>query len=93
MFSIKIDNDIVQEIKEVEIINIIPHEKVLIDKKEVLKEKLKYKDDQLIIAESGIHNFENVKKMNECGINTFLVGESFMTSKDPINKFKEIFKN
>ena len=50
MFSIKIDNDIVQEIKEVEIINIIPHEKVLIDKKEVLKENLKYKDDQLIIS-------------------------------------------
>jgi len=50
MFSIKIDNDIVQEIKEVEITNIIPHEKVLIDKKEVLKENLKYKDDQLIIS-------------------------------------------
>ena len=50
MFSIKIDNDIVQEIKEVEILNIIPHEKVLIDKKEVLKENLKYKDDQLIIS-------------------------------------------
>ena len=57
-------------------------------------ELIKYiKDDQLIIAESGIHNFEDVKKMNECGINTFLVGESLMTSKDPINKFKEIFKN
>ena len=57
-------------------------------------ELVKYiKDDQLIIAESGIHNFEDVKKMNECGINTFLVGESLMTSKDPINKFKEIFKN
>ena len=50
MFSIKIDNDIVQEIKEVEILNIIPHEKVLIDKKEVLKDNLKYKDDQLIIS-------------------------------------------
>jgi len=50
MFSIKIDNDIVQEIKEVEISNIIPHEKVLIDKKEVLKNNLKYKDDQLIIS-------------------------------------------
>ncbi len=57
-------------------------------------ELVKYiKDDQLIIAESGIHNSEDVKKMNECGINTFLVGESLMTSKDPINKFKEIFKN
>ena len=29
-------------------------------------ELVKYiKDDQLIIAESGIHNFEDVKKMNE----------------------------
>ena len=57
-------------------------------------ELVKYiKDDQLIIAESGIHSSEDVKKMNECGINTFLVGESLMTSKDPINKFKEIFKN
>ena len=50
MFSIKIDNDIVQEIKEVNISNIMPHEKVIIDKKEVLKDNLKYKDDQLIIS-------------------------------------------
>jgi indole-3-glycerol phosphate synthase len=49
------------------------------------------KGDQLIISESGIHTCEDVKKMNDCGINTFLVGETFMTSKDPINKFKEIF--
>ena len=47
--------------------------------------------DQLIITESGIHTSDDVKKMNDCGINTFLVGESLMTSKDPINKFKEIF--
>ena len=58
------------------------------------EELVKYiKDDQLIIAESGIHTYEDVKKMNQCGINTFLVGESLMTAKDPINKFKEIFKN
>ena len=60
MFSIKIDNDIVQEIKEVEIINIIPHEKVLIDKKEVLKENLKYKDDQLIISTILICSHSNM---------------------------------
>ena len=58
------------------------------------EELVKYiKDDQLIIAESGIHAYEDVKKMNQCGINTFLVGESLMTAKDPINKFKEIFKS
>ena len=74
MFSIKIDNDIVQEIKEVEITNIIPHEKVLIDKKEVLKENLKYKDDQLIISTilicsqskmiiDGHHRYFTLKKL------------------------------
>jgi len=50
-------------------------------------------NDQLIIAESGIHSSEDVKTMNDCGINTFLVGESLMTAKDPKNKFKEIFIN
>ena len=49
------------------------------------------KDDQLIIAESGIHNSNDVKTMNACGINTFLVGESLMTAKNPKDKFKEIF--
>jgi indole-3-glycerol phosphate synthase len=49
------------------------------------------KNDQLVIAESGIHTGNDVKKMNDCGINTFLVGESFMTADNPINKFKEIF--
>ena len=46
---------------------------------------------QLIITESGIHTSDDVKKMNDCGINTFLVGESLMTAEDPINKFREIF--
>ena len=49
------------------------------------------KNEQLIITESGIHTCDDVKKMNDCGINTFLVGESLMTAKDPINKFREIF--
>jgi len=50
-------------------------------------------NDQLIIAESGIHSSNDVKIMNDCGINAFLVGESLMTAKDPKNKFKEIFIN
>tara|TARA_A100001015_G_scaffold268143_1_gene318777 strand:- start:4043 stop:4495 length:453 start_codon:yes stop_codon:yes gene_type:complete len=48
--SYNIDNDIVQGIQEIDILNIIPHEKVLVDKKEVIKDSLKYKDDQLIIS-------------------------------------------
>ena len=55
-------------------------------------ELVKYiKDGQLIIAESGIHTSDDVKTMNACGINTFLVGESLMTAKNPKDKFKEIF--
>lgn len=50
MFSIKLDNDIVKEIKEVSIDDILPHEKVIIDKKEVLKSSLKYKDEYIIIS-------------------------------------------
>ena len=50
MFSIKLDNDIVKEIKEIGIDDILPHEKVIIDKKEVLKSNLKYKDEYLIIS-------------------------------------------
>ena len=50
MFSINIDNDIIQEIKEVDISQIVPHEKVLLDKKELLKNNLKYKDDHIIIS-------------------------------------------
>lgn len=50
MFSIKLDNDIVKEIKEVSIDDILPHEKVIVDKKEVLKSSLKYKDEYIIIS-------------------------------------------
>lgn len=50
MFSIKLDNDIVKKIKEVSIDDILPHEKVIIDKKEVLKSSLKYKDEYIIIS-------------------------------------------
>lgn len=50
MFSIKLDNDIVKKIKEVSIDDILPHEKVIVDKKEVLKSSLKYKDEYIIIS-------------------------------------------
>ncbi len=49
------------------------------------------KNDQIIIAESGIHNFNDVERMKKLGVNTFLVGESLMKADDPITKFKEIF--
>ena len=50
MYSITVDKDIIEEIKEVDINSIIPHEKVLLDKKEILKNNLKYKNDDIIIS-------------------------------------------
>ena len=41
MYSIEVDDDIIKGIKELEVDLIIPHEKVLLDKKEILKNNLK----------------------------------------------------
>ena len=48
MYSIKVDEDIVVDIREVDVDLITPHEKVLIDKKEILKNNLKYKDEYML---------------------------------------------
>ena len=50
MYSIKVDKDIVVAIKEVDVDIIMPHEKVLLDKKDILKNNLKYKDQYIIIS-------------------------------------------
>jgi hypothetical protein len=50
MFSIKIDNNIIKEVTEIDINLLFPHEKVIADKKEILKANLKYKDDSVIIS-------------------------------------------
>jgi len=60
MFSIKIDANIIEGITEVNIESIIPHEKVLVEKKDILKENLKYKDDCLIISTILICSQSNI---------------------------------
>ena len=50
MFSIKIDNNIIKEVTEIDINLLFPHEQVIADKKEILKANLKYKDDSVIIS-------------------------------------------
>ena len=50
MLSIKIDNNIIKEVTEIDINLLFPHEKVIADKKEILKANLKYKDDSVIIS-------------------------------------------
>jgi len=39
MFSINIDSDIISEIKELDIDLLIPHEEVLLNKKDILKKQ------------------------------------------------------
>lgn len=43
-----------------------------------------------IIAESGIHTRQDVKKMQDEGINTFLIGESLMRSENIGDKLDEL---
>ena len=50
MYSIDIDKDIIIGIEELSINSLAPHEKVLLDKKDILKNNLKYKDDDIIIS-------------------------------------------
>jgi indole-3-glycerol phosphate synthase len=49
-----------------------------------LSEKLipKLPKDVIVVAESGINNFETVKKLHQNGVDAFLIGEHFMRQKD-----------
>ena len=44
MFSIKIDETLIKDVTEINIDLVFPHEKVIVNKKEILKNNLKYKD-------------------------------------------------
>lgn len=46
---------------------------------------------QLLVTESGIKTAEDVKRMQGCGINAFLVGEAFMRETDPGHALKRMF--
>ena len=48
-------------------------------------------DDQLLVTESGIRTAGDVKRMQDSGINAFLVGEAFMRETDPGNALKRMF--
>ena len=50
MFSIKIDNNIIKNIDLLDIELLHPHEKVIVNKKEILKQNLKFKDNHVIIS-------------------------------------------
>ena len=48
-------------------------------------------EDCLVVTESGIHTEDDVKLMQENGVNSFLVGEAFMRAPEPGEKLKELF--
>jgi len=47
--------------------------------------------DQLLVTESGIRTADDVRRMQACGINTFLVGEAFMREGDPGMALRRMF--
>jgi len=47
--------------------------------------------DQLLVTESGIRTADDVKRMQSCGINSFLVGEAFMREADPGMALQRMF--
>ena len=47
--------------------------------------------DQLLVTESGIRTTDDVKYMQSCGINSFLVGEAFMREADPGMALQRMF--
>ena len=48
-------------------------------------------DDRIVITESGILGREDVAKMREHAVNSFLVGEAFMRAENPGKKLAELF--
>ncbi len=48
-------------------------------------------DEQMLITESGIRTADDVKRMQDFGINAFLVGEAFMREADPGEALKRMF--
>ena len=47
--------------------------------------------DRRVVTESGIHTREDVDRMREKGVNTFLVGEALMKAPDPGSRLMELF--
>ena len=50
-----------------------------------------FPEDRLLVTESGIHTRDDVTRMRERGVHTFLVGEAFMKAADPGGKLVELF--
>lgn len=47
--------------------------------------------NRIIVTESGIHTRDDVRRMRDAGVNTFLVGEAFMRAPSPGQQLQELF--
>lgn len=108
MFSLKIDSDIIKGITEVEINLLLPHEKVLVDKKESIKDNLKYRNNELIISTilicsetnliiDGHHRFNALKELGFRKVPVTLINyftDSIITDDiDSLSKREIIFNS
>jgi indole-3-glycerol phosphate synthase len=48
--------------------------------------------DRTVVTESGIHSRDDVLLMRKHNVNTFLVGDAFMSAPDPGEKLKTLFE-
>ena len=48
--------------------------------------------DSIVVTESGIRNHEDVKLMQQHGVNTFLIGETFMRADDIVAEVGKLFQ-
>lgn len=46
--------------------------------------------DMIVVSESGIHTREDVKRLEDVGVNAILVGEALVKSTDPAVKIQEL---
>ncbi len=107
MYSIKVDKNIVVAIKEVDVDIIMPHEKVLLDKKDILKNNLKYKDEYIIISTilicsnsnmiiDGHHRYAALKELGYKKIPVTLINyfsDKIITGKNETLLKKDIISN
>lgn len=64
--------------------------KIDLNLSERLAPKIKEMGARFVIAESGIYNREQVLRLENLGVDAFLVGTSLMKSQDPYKKLKEL---